>query len=102
MFLSVQSRIQELALSRALGLSRSGVATVFIWEGIIVGLAGSLAGLSIGLAASVGVSAAQGWTAVVPWTALALAPLVGIISGALSAFLPAIRAARIDPAEAIR
>lgn len=102
MFLSVQTRIQELALSRALGLSQSGVATIFIWEGVMVGLAGSLAGLSIGLAASVGVSAAQGWTAVVPWTALALAPLVGIISGAVSAFLPALKAARIDPADAIR
>lgn len=102
MFLSVQARIQELALSRALGLSQAGVAAIFIWEGVIVGFAGSLAGLSIGLAASVGVSAAQGWTAVVPWSSLALAPFVGLISGALSAFLPALRAARIDPAEAIR
>ncbi|PTT70301.1 ABC transporter ATP-binding protein/permease [Arthrobacter sp. HMWF013] len=102
MFLSVQTRIQELALSRALGLSQSGVAAIFIWEGIIVGFAGSIAGLSVGLVASVGVSAAQGWTAVMPWSAVALAPLVGVVSGAVSAFLPAVRAARIDPAEAIR
>lgn len=102
MFLSVQTRVQELALSRSFGMSQSGVAAIFIWEGIIVGFAGALAGLSIGLAAAVGVSAAQGWTAVVPWSALATAPLVGIIAGAVSAFLPALRAARIDPAEAIR
>lgn len=102
MFLSVQTRIQELALSRALGLSQRGVAAVFIWEGIIVGLAGSVAGVSLGLAASVTVSAVQSWSAVMPWATLALAPLVGILSGAISALLPALRAARIDPAEGIR
>lgn len=102
MFLSVQTRIQELALSRAVGLSQAGVAAVFIWEGVIVGFAGAVAGLSLGLAASVGVAAAQGWTAVVPWSALATAPLIGVVSGAISALLPALRAARIDPAEAIR
>lgn len=102
MFLSIQARIQELALNRALGLSRAGVATVFIWEGTIIGLAGSLAGLAIGLGASVAIAAVQGWTATIPWSALAQAPLVGIFSGALSACLPAIRAARVDPAEAIR
>ncbi|MDJ0336749.1 ABC transporter ATP-binding protein/permease [Cryobacterium sp. PH31-O1] len=102
MFLSVHSRTQELALSRALGLSQTGVATIFIWEGIIVGFAGSLAGVSLGLTVAVGVAAARDWTAAVPWSALALAPLVGIIGGAVSAFLPALRAARIDPADAIR
>lgn len=102
MFLSVQTRIQELALSRAVGLSQAGVAAVFIWEGVIVGFAGALAGLSLGLAVSVSVAAAQGWTAVVPWSALATAPLIGVVSGAVSALLPALRAARIDPAEAIR
>lgn len=102
MYLSVQSRIQELALTRALGMSRGGVAGVFIFEGAIVGFAGSLAGLSIGLGAAVSVAAIQGWTAVMPWTALVAAPLIGIVGGAASAVLPAVRAARVDPAEAIR
>lgn len=102
MFLSVQSRVQELALSRALGLSRFGVASVFIWEGVIVGFAGSLAGISIGLSFAVAVSAVREWTAVVPWTTLAVAPILGIVCGAFSAFLPAVRASRIDPADAIR
>lgn len=102
MFLSVQSRIQELALSRALGLSRFGVASVFIWEGIIVGFAGSLAGVSVGLSFAVAVAAVREWTAVVPWATLAIAPVVGVVCGALSALLPALRASRIDPADAIR
>lgn len=102
MFLSIHSRTQELALSRALGLSQSGVAAIFIWEGIIVGLAGSLSGISLGLIVAVAVAAAREWTAAVPWTALALAPVVGIVGGAVSALLPALRAARVDPADAIR
>ncbi len=102
MFLSIQTRIQELALSRALGLSRIGVATVFIHEGIIVGLAGSLAGIALGLSGAVMVAAVQGWTATIPWSTVAVTPVIGILSGAVSAFFPALRASRIDPADAIR
>jgi macrolide transport system ATP-binding/permease protein len=102
MLISVQSRTQELALSRALGLSQPGVAAIFLWEGATIGLAGALAGISAGLAISVAVAAVRGWTAVMPWQTLGVAPVAGVIFGALAAILPAIRAARIDPAEAIR
>lgn len=102
MFLSVQSRVQELALSRALGMSRTAVAGIFIWEGVVVGLAGALAGIALGLSFAVLVAATRGWTAVVPWSTLAIAPLVGVLCGALSAVVPALRAAKVDPADAIR
>lgn len=102
MFLSVQSRLQELALSRALGLSRLGTGIVFIFEGAIIGLAGALVGIAGGLTVAVAVAALRGWTAVVPWDLLAVAPLVGLLAGALSAAVPAFRAARVDPADAIR
>ncbi len=102
MYLSVQSRTQELALSRALGLGQKGVASIFLWEGAVIGLAGALAGVAGGLGISVAVAAARGWTAVAPWQMMLLAPLAGALCGALAAIFPAVRAARIDPAEAIR
>lgn len=102
MFISVQARTQELALARAVGLGQRGVAAIFLWEGVVIGLAGALAGIAGGLAISVAVAAARGWTAIAPWETIAIAPVAGAVCGALAAFLPAVRAARIDPADAIR
>jgi macrolide transport system ATP-binding/permease protein len=102
MYLSIQSRTQELALGRALGLSQLGVAAVFLWEGAVIGLSGALAGIAGGLAISLIVAAAQSWTAIAPVSTIAVAPILGIASGAIAALIPAIRAARVDPADAIR
>lgn len=102
MYLSVQSRTQELALSRALGLSRAGVAATFLLEGGVLGVAGALAGIAGGVAVSVGVSALQSWTAVAPWQTILVIPLVGLVCGAAAAVVPAVRASRVDPADAIR
>ena len=102
MFLSVQSRTQELALSRALGLSKRGVAAIFLWEGVLIGLSGALAGISIGLGVSALVAVSRGWTASAPIATVLLTPAVGAVSGALAALFPALRAAQIDPAEGIR
>ncbi len=102
MFISVQARTQELALARAVGLGKGGVATIFLWEGVVIGLAGALAGIAGGLAISVAVAALRGWTAIAPWETIAIAPIAGALCGALAALLPAARAAHIDPADAIR
>ncbi len=102
MFISVQARTQELALARAVGLGQGGVAAIFLWEGVVIGLAGALAGIAGGLAISVAVSAVRGWSAIAPWETIAISPIAGALCGALAALLPAARAARIDPAEAIR
>ncbi|WP_260170576.1 ABC transporter ATP-binding protein/permease [Neomicrococcus aestuarii] len=102
MFLTVQTRTQELALARSQGMSPVAVGTVFVVEGAVLGLAGALAGVSLGLLGCVGVSAWQGWTAVVPWTSLVAAPFVGVVAGSLSAAIPAWKAAMVDPADGIR
>lgn len=102
MFLAVQARLQELALSRALGLSPWGVGLVFVFEGALLGLAGAFIGVAGGLAVAVAVAASRGWSAVVPWETLAMAPAIGLLAGAVSAAVPALRASRVDPADAIR
>jgi macrolide transport system ATP-binding/permease protein len=102
MYLVVQSRRQELALRRALGLSRRGVAAIFIIEGCTIGIAGGAAGVALGICASVVVAASQGWSAVLPWGAPLVGLAVGLLGGAISSVFPAIKAAGILPAEAIR
>lgn len=102
MFLSVQSRVQEIALRRALGLSRAQTALLFLVEGAVVGLAGGVAGVAVGLVVVVGVAFAQGWSAVLPLSVVPIGVSAGLIGGILSAVLPALAATRVEPAQAIR
>jgi macrolide transport system ATP-binding/permease protein len=102
MFLSVQSRTQEIALRRAIGMSKSGVYSSFIAEGALVGCAGGVAGVALGLASIVSTSAVQAWTAILPASAIMVGLAAGLGGGILAAVVPAWAAARIEPAQAIR
>jgi macrolide transport system ATP-binding/permease protein len=102
MYLSVQSRTQEIALRRALGQSRAETMLKFLLEGTAVGVAGGLVGVAIGMTAVVLDALAHGWTSVLPWQAVVVGLLAGLIGGALSAVLPAYVATKIEPATAIR
>lgn len=102
MYLSIQGRIQEIALRRALGSSRRDIAAMFMMEGVLLGVAGSCLGLALGLLGVVATSALQTWTPAFPAETALLAFACGIGAGGLSAVVPALRAAQIQPAEAIR
>ncbi|MFF2243283.1 ABC transporter permease [Arthrobacter sp. NPDC058130] len=102
MFLSVQSRAQEIALKRAIGSSKAGIYTSFMIEGALIGLAGGIAGVAAGLASVVAVAQGQSWTASLPPASIAVGILAGLGGGILAAVVPAFAAARIEPAQAIR
>lgn len=99
---SVIERTGEIGLRRALGATRRHIAMQFLLESSTMGLVGGIIGASIGTLVVVGVAAYQDWTPVldplVPFAAPLLGALVGLISGAY----PAMRAARLEPVEALR
>lgn len=101
MYLSVLARSSEIALRRALGLSRSGVAARFLVEGVLIGAIGGALGALGGVMGVLLVSMAQGWEAQIsPW----LVPLsmgIGVISGLTSAVVPAVIASRQPPSSAL-
>lgn len=99
---SVLERIGEIGLRRALGAARRHIAAQFLVESTTMGLIGGVIGASLGVLVIVAISAARTWTPVLdPWMPLG-APLVGAATGLLAGLYPAIRAARLEPVEALR
>jgi putative ABC transport system permease protein len=99
---SVLERVGEIGLRRALGAGRQHVAGQFLLESTAMGLAGGVIGASAGTLVIVAVSAANTWTPVLdPWVPLG-APLLGALIGLLSGTYPAMRAAALEPVEALR
>jgi macrolide transport system ATP-binding/permease protein len=99
---SVMERTGEIGLRRALGATRTHIAAQFLIESSTMGFVGGLLGASLGILVIVGVSAYQTWTPVLdPLTPLA-APFVGAMTGLVSGTYPALRAARLEPVDALR
>lgn len=99
---SVMERAAEIGLRRALGAQRHHIGLQFLSEAGGVGMLGGACGCALGLAAIAAVSAARGWAPVLdawlPTAAVAGGVLVGLLAGAY----PALRASKVEPAEAVR
>jgi putative ABC transport system permease protein len=101
MVISVLERRQEIGLRRALGATRGQIRTQFLAEAILLALAGGTAGDAAGVAATAIYAHAKGWAVVVPPEAWAGSFVAAILVGALAGLLPAIRAARLSPTQAL-
>jgi ABC-type antimicrobial peptide transport system permease subunit len=99
---SVMERTGEIGLRRALGATRRHIALQFLLESSAIGIVGGILGASLGTLVVVGVSAYESWTPVLdPYVPFA-APLIGGLVGLLAGSYPALRAARMEPVEALR
>jgi macrolide transport system ATP-binding/permease protein len=98
----VMERTSEIGLRRAIGATRGHIAAQFLLESASMGVIGGVIGASVGVLIVVGVSAYQVWTPVLDPAAPFLAPLVGGGIGLLAGTYPAIRAARLEPVDALR
>ncbi|MDF2044554.1 ABC transporter permease [Microbacterium sp. Kw_RZR3] len=100
--MSVMERVTEIGLRRALGATRKQIAGQFVIESIVIGTLGGLIGSSLGVFAVVGVSVAQQWTPVLDPLVAVGGALLGAVVGLVAGGIPARRAARIEPVDALR
>jgi putative ABC transport system permease protein len=101
MIISVLERRQEIGLRRALGATKGQIRIQFLAEAILLALAGGAAGVILGVGATAIYAHAKGWAIVIPPEAWAGGLGATILIGALAGLLPAIRAARLSPTEAL-
>jgi macrolide transport system ATP-binding/permease protein len=99
---SVMERTGEIGLRRALGATRRHIALQFLLESTAIGVIGGILGASLGTLVVVGVAAQQSWTPVLDPLVPFAAPLVGGLTGFLAGSYPALRAARMEPVDALR
>jgi putative ABC transport system permease protein len=101
MVISVLERRSEIGLRRALGATRGQIRTQFLAEAILLSLAGGAAGVIIGAIATAVYARGHGEAVVIPPEAWAGGLAAAVVIGALAGLLPAIRAARLSPTEAL-
>jgi len=101
MVIAVLERRSEIGLRRALGATRANIRTQFLAEAIVLSLAGGAAGIITGAAATAVYAHSKGWATVIPADAWAGGLAAATLTGALAGLLPAIRAARLSPTQAL-
>ena len=99
---SVVQRRGQIGILRAVGTSRRTVLGVFLWQGVLIGVVGALLGSILGGLAGEMIESSALFDVSVSPRLLLTALAVSIATGGLAAYLPARRAARLDPAAAIR
>lgn len=101
MLVGVLERVPEIGLRRAIGARRGSIAAQFLTESTFLGTLGGVIGAAAGFMALAAVAVANGWTATVDPNVVA-APLLGTATGLVAGLYPAVRASRIQPADALR
>jgi putative ABC transport system permease protein len=101
MVISVLERRSEIGLRRALGATKGHIRVQFLAEAILLSLTGGIAGIAAGAAAVAVYAHAKGWATVIPPLAWAGGLAAAILIGAAAGLLPALRAARLSPTQAL-
>jgi putative ABC transport system permease protein len=101
MIISVLERRSEIGLRRALGATRGHIRAQFLAETIVLASAGGAAGVAAGAVATGCYAASKGWAVVIPAVAWGGGLGAALLVGAAAGLLPALKAARMSPTEAL-
>ena len=102
MLASVLERTREIGVRRAVGARRKDILFQFIIESFALAAIGGVAGIFMGIVIAKLVAASAGWTTIIQVWSVLLATGVAVSVGLASGVYPAIRAAELDPIDALR
>jgi putative ABC transport system permease protein len=101
MVISVLERRSEIGLRRALGATKGHIRAQFLAEAVLLALVGGATGVAAGAAAVAAYTSLTGEATVIPAEAWAGGLAAAIVIGAVAGLLPALRAARMSPTQAL-
>ena len=102
MLAAILERTREIGVRRAIGARRSDIVRQFVIEAVLISFAGGFLGVVTGFGMSKLIAWMAGWSTIVTISSILLAFLVSISVGLIFGTYPAMKAARLDPVEAIR
>ena len=102
MLVSVTERTREIGLRMAIGAKSRDILVQFLIEAVTLSLIGGFIGIALGLGGAVTFSRFGEWPMIVEINSVILAFIFAAVVGASSGFYPALKAARLDPIEALR
>ena len=101
MIISVLERRSEIGLRRALGATKGHIRTQFLSEAILLGLLGGAVGVTLGAASTAVYAHTKHWATIIPIEAWAGGIVASLIIGTVAGLIPALRAARLSPTQAL-
>jgi putative ABC transport system permease protein len=102
MMISVTERTREIGVRKALGATKATILWQFLVEAATLTVIGAVTGLIIGSGLAYAIRANTSIDATIPPLAIVAALVTSAVTGIMFGLLPAFRAARLDPVEALR
>jgi putative ABC transport system permease protein len=102
MLASILERTREIGIRRAIGARQNDIVRQFLIEAVLISFVGGMMGIAFGFAMSRLIAWLAGWQTIVTPVSVILAFFVSVSVGLIFGIYPAVKAARLDPVEAIR